>query len=59
MAPQDTDTVAAAAGAVAPAAGPAIGSPEWIAAHSFSSRTACRKAQLDLARIEGQDLVEG
>jgi transketolase len=34
------------------AAGPAIGSPEWIAAYSLSSRTACRKAQLDLARVE-------
>ncbi|MDP9121419.1 MAG: hypothetical protein M3O15_08645, partial [Acidobacteriota bacterium] len=41
-----------AAGAVAPAGGPAIGSPEWIAAYSLSSRTACRKAQLDLARVE-------
>jgi transketolase len=41
----------AAAGAV-PAAGPAIGSPAWIAAYSLSSRTACRKAQLDLARVE-------
>ncbi|HKH44171.1 MAG TPA: transketolase C-terminal domain-containing protein [Thermoanaerobaculia bacterium] len=35
-----------------PAAGPAIGSPEWIAAYSLSGRTACRKAQLDLARVE-------
>lgn len=32
--------------------GPAIGSPEWIAAYTLSSRTACRKAQLDLARVE-------
>jgi len=30
----------------------AIGSPEWIAAYTLSSRTACRKAQLDLARVE-------
>jgi transketolase len=34
------------------AAGPALGSPEWIAAYSLSSRTSCRKAQLDLARVE-------
>jgi len=33
-------------------AGPAIGSPEWIATYTLSSRTACRKAQLDLARVE-------
>jgi transketolase len=31
---------------------PALGSPEWIAAYSLSSRTACRQAQLDLARVE-------
>ncbi len=30
----------------------AIGSPEWVAAYTLSSRTACRKAQLDLARVE-------
>lgn len=36
----------------APPAGPAIGSPEWIAAYSLSGRTACRKAQLDLARVD-------
>jgi transketolase len=36
----------------APTAGPAIGSPEWIAAYGLSTRTACRKAQLDLARVE-------
>ncbi len=36
----------------APGGGPAIGSPEWIAAYTLSSRTACRKAQLDLARVE-------
>jgi transketolase len=40
------------AGTAAPGAGPAIGSPAWIAAYSLSSRTACRKAQLDLARVE-------
>jgi transketolase len=33
-------------------AAPAIGSPEWIASYTLSSRTACRKAQLDLARVE-------
>lgn len=31
---------------------PALGSPEWIAEYTLSSRTACRKAQLDLAREE-------
>ena len=41
-----------AAGAAAPAARPAIGSPEWIKAYSLSTRTACRKAQLDLARVD-------
>jgi transketolase len=40
------------AAAAAPAGGPAIGSPEWIAAYSLSSRTACRKAQLEIARVE-------
>src|SRR5580693_4958701 len=34
------------------AAAPAIGSPAWIASYTLSSRTACRKAQLDLARVE-------
>jgi transketolase len=29
-----------------------IGSPEWIAEYSLSTRTACRKAQLDIARID-------
>lgn len=38
--------------AEAVASPPAIGSPEWIAAYTLSSRTACRKAQLDLARTE-------
>ncbi len=42
----------ATAAAATPAAGPPIGSPEWIAAYGLSSRTVCRKAQLDLARIE-------
>ncbi|MBV8201683.1 MAG: hypothetical protein JOZ15_13760 [Acidobacteria bacterium] len=42
----------AAAGGAVPGAGPAIGSPEWVAAYSLSTRTACRKAQLDLARVE-------
>ena len=31
---------------------PAIGSPEWIARYTLSSRTACRMAQLDLAQEE-------
>lgn len=30
----------------------AIGSPEWIAEYSLSTRTACRKAQLDIARTD-------
>ncbi|HYG63644.1 MAG TPA: transketolase C-terminal domain-containing protein [Thermoanaerobaculia bacterium] len=33
-------------------AGPVIGSPEWIAEYSLSTRTACRKAQLDIARAD-------
>jgi transketolase len=40
--------------AVTAAAGPTIGSPEWIAAYSLSSRTACRKAQLELARSDAR-----
>lgn len=31
---------------------PSIGSPAWIAEYTLSSRTACRMAQLDLAREE-------
>jgi len=31
---------------------PAIGSPAWVASYTLSSRTACRKAQLDLARVD-------
>ena len=30
----------------------AIGSPEWIKEYSLSTRTACRKAQLDIARTD-------
>lgn len=30
----------------------ALGSPEWIAEYSLSTRTACRKAQLDIARTD-------
>ena len=29
-----------------------IGSPEWIAAYGLSSRTVCRKAQLEIARVD-------
>jgi len=29
-----------------------IGSPEWIAEHTLSTRTACRMAQLDVARTD-------
>src|SRR5260370_8859756 len=32
------------------AACPAVGSPDWIARYTLSSRTACRIAQLELAR---------
>ncbi len=32
--------------------GPALGSPEWIKEYSLSTRTACRKAQLDIARTD-------
>lgn len=30
----------------------AIGSPEWLAEYTLSTRTACRKAQLDIARAD-------
>ncbi|HEV7516785.1 MAG TPA: transketolase C-terminal domain-containing protein [Thermoanaerobaculia bacterium] len=30
----------------------AIGSPEWIAEYTLSTRTVCRKAQLDIARTD-------
>jgi transketolase len=33
-------------------AAPAIGSPEWLALYTHSTRAACRKAQLDLARVD-------
>jgi transketolase len=42
------------AGAAPPAGGPAIGSPEWIAAYGLSSRAAFRQAQLELARVDGR-----
>jgi transketolase len=39
---------------------PAVGSPEWISNYTLSSRTACRKAQLDLARTDARVFsVEG
>jgi len=47
-----TAATAAGAPAAAVAGGPAIGSPEWVATYTLSSRTACRMAQLDLARVE-------
>jgi transketolase len=36
------------------AAPPAIGSPAWVATYTLSSRTACRMAQLDLARRDAR-----
>jgi transketolase len=36
----------------APATTAALGSPEWIKEYSRSTRTACRKAQLDIARTD-------
>jgi transketolase len=35
-----------------PAGSPPVGSPEWISHYTLSSRTACRIAQLELARTE-------
>jgi transketolase len=43
---------AAAAGRGPAGTAPDIGSPEWIARYTLASRTACRMAQLDLARLE-------
>lgn len=37
-----------------------LGSPEWIAEYSLSTRTACRKAQLDIARTDERVIsIEG
>ncbi len=33
-------------------AGPVPGSPDWVKAYTLSSRTSCRKAQLELARAD-------